>query len=208
MFLSYRRNEYYERFFARLKEHLEGTVFQQLGGKVRECKVFRDTDSSGMGNVLDERVADALASSAVLVALFAPAYYGPESPYTRAELDHMLWRWESTRRQSPSAEPLVFPFVMDPWDYADLPEPARKLIREDLSQFVDPNLKPDTQMDSDLARLVRKCAQDIAKAVLAAPAPAPEWADDARQKLKQAWNEREKADRRQRDRLGFGGARS
>jgi len=187
VFLSYRRNDYFDSFFQRVHFHLEGQITQHLGGEFNPCEVFRDVKYNGTGSESPFHFAQALAGSAVMVALIAPLYYGPESPWTVAEIDHMRWRSGSTK----CATPLIFPILMTDGDLSLLPEDVRKILWTDLGSLADGNLKQNTRDDAELRSKIRGLAPRIAQAVKSAPAPDRTWSDRAEATLGPAWQHRD-----------------
>jgi hypothetical protein len=167
-FLSYSRKGQWPQFVDRLfKPMLEHWLLNELGW---QPYIFHDTESMEVGRQWPEMLADALASSRIMIALWSKVYFS--SRWCTAELGHMLARADCIRGNGTSPQ-LVLAAVIHDGD--DFPEDVRNIQRLEIRDYANPWIIPYSEKGGELSERLRRFSVDVARAITTAPDHDPAW---------------------------------
>jgi hypothetical protein len=174
VFLSYRRASSWLKVVRIIHECLEHHLQTTLGGNdnSQQIRVFRDDHEVDYGAEWPLEIAEALASSTVLVPVLWSEYFANSHPWCQTELGLMRARRDAIRNSAGHCPPLIFPIKI-----YDCPLPHVGDIQTlDVSNIVTPMMTKNSQDGKRLWRSLEGFSKDIANTLSAPPALDSSWA--------------------------------
>ncbi len=104
----------------RWTQHDPGQAFMTqfcdvLAGEIElltDLDVYRDEDDLGVGDLVDQKVAEALCRSVCMVLVYTPRYFSIKHPYCAREYQAMVGLEQARREILSAGEGLIFPVVL------------------------------------------------------------------------------------------------
>jgi hypothetical protein len=124
-----------------------------------DARIFQDVQIQ-LGQRWTREIADALATSKVIVALLSRNYFQSDS--CRRELAAMLAR-SAWLRDRGLDDHIIFPLIMHDCDIRDLPEVVRSLQFVRIHRYADPFMHPESARREELSGALRPLCEQVAR---------------------------------------------
>jgi TIR domain-containing protein len=169
VFLSYRRiNEwpaFVEKTFLPMLKHW---LQEELDGSL---EIFYDADRLETGEAWPQALAEALATSKLMVCLWSRQYFS--SDWCKAELSHMLARRKLTAKSDGQQPPLIIATVIH--DGESIPHQLADIQRFNIQEYSNPWLGKGTKKEEELSDHIRRLARHAGHALTKVPEYDPAW---------------------------------
>lgn len=160
VFLSYSRGQSWPSFVT---DHLRPILDHWLGSELgTDVRIFHDVNSIATGQRWPRQIAESLAGSRVMVALFSRNYF--QSEWCRRELAAMMSRAERLHEQG-FDDQVVFPLAIHDCHEADLPEVVRPIQILPIHSYADPFMHRESARRENLSQALRPFCDQIARRV-------------------------------------------
>lgn len=142
-----------------------------LGAELgREANIFYDVENIEAGQDWPEELAEALAASRVMIALWSREYF--TSSWCQAELAQMLARVESLREGGRRAH-LILAAIIHDGDA--IPHELMRTQYVEIRQYANPWMTQNSEKARELAEILKQFAVHVGHAITKAPSFDPEW---------------------------------
>lgn len=188
VFISYRRHNLWTPWTRdHFKKLLDGYLQQELGD---EPDIFVD-EQIKVGVDWVDKLAEHLATSKIMVAIFSADYFG--SDWCLLELDLMLERSTQAAQGRPRHTPLIVPVVVH--DGNLIPQEALRIQPMDLAKYRIAHINPDTTDYHEFSKAVGRLAPDVASQIQSAPPFDPQWEDQCRERFNKVFEKNNRSER-------------
>jgi hypothetical protein len=185
MFISYKRQECWTPWTRdHFKKLLQGYLQQDLG---RAPEIFVD-ERITVGSDWVDSLAEHLACSRVLVAIFSADYFG--SDWCVHELDLMLERSQAIPHAKADDARLIIPVIVHDGDL--IPVPVKRIQPDHLEKYRIAYINESTSDYHDFSKAIRDLSPMVANAVTSAPDFEAKWMDHHKERLNRIFDESEK----------------
>lgn len=193
VFISYRRHPEWTRW---TRDHFKALLSTYLQPELGvEPDIFVDERIQVGIDWVDE-LAEHLATSKIMVAIFSGDYFG--SDWCLHELDLMLERSTQAAQGKPKHSPLIVPVVVH--DGNLIPQEAKRIQPMDLAKYRIAHINRDTTDYHEFSKAIGKLAPDVALQIKSAPPFDSVWESLCRKRFNEifeAHNKGQKLDPRQ-----------
>lgn len=180
IFISYKRHP---ETLAWIKKHFYPLLEHRVGldlGRDPTIYLHEVAQQIPAGAIWPTALADSLAGSRVLVALWTKNYFN--SRWCTEELVHMLAREQRTAwRSDANSYGLIVPVVIHDGD--DFPETLNYIQKLEIQDFYNTRMREDSELAEQLSEALGVHAPGLASAIESAPAWQPEWPLEAAEAL-------------------------
>lgn len=180
VFISYRRQV---NWTAWTRDHFKTLLSTYLQPELGlEPDIFVD-ERIEVGIDWVDALAEHLATSKIMVAIFSGDYFG--SDWCLHELDLMLERSTQAALGKVKHMPLIVPVVVH--DGNLIPQEAKRIQPMDLAKYRIAHINRDTTDYHEFSKAVGKLAPDVAAQIRSAPPFDPEWENQCRKRFNEVF---------------------